>query len=124
MKFTAFKEFRGFVNSNIDDVVAYLRADLKKILVELQLGLNKLSFGDNFESFSTTVTIASGAEATIRNELRNDRGNPVIPTQRIIVRGKDGAEDIVDGDTDWDANHVYLKNVGSSEATVTVVFIK
>jgi hypothetical protein len=120
MRFTGFKEFRGLVGSTLDDVLLYLRNDLKKFLRELQLGLTKLSFADNFESFQVTVTISAGAELQIRNELLNS----AIPTKRIIVKGGSGAQDIVDGDTEWNLNYVYLKNTGASTATATVVFLK
>lgn len=114
MKFFAFKEFRGLAS----DMVAYLREDLKKTLKELQIGLTRLSFLDNFVSFEVEVTIPAGDELAIRNELRTR-----IPDQRLIVRGNDNSPYIVDGDTEWTMDYVYLKNTGAGTATATVVFL-
>lgn len=121
MRFTAFKEFRTiFPHNAIDDVLEYLKNDLKKFLREVDFGLTKLSFTDNFESFQTTVTIPSMTEVAIRNELNNG----VTPSRKIILRGKDGAQNVVDGDADWTQNFVYLKNTGASAIEVTVLFMR
>jgi len=115
MKFTSFKEFKG-LDLQIQNVIDYLSIDLRKILRDLQLGLTKMEFTDNFESFQTTVTIASGSEIAIRNELS------IVPTQRLIVAGN--SNEVVDGDTAWNNDFVFLKNIGATEATVTVIFLK
>lgn len=120
MRFVAFKEFRGLINTGIEDIVEYLRTDMKKVLRELQLGLTKLSLLDNFEGFSAEVTIAAGAELAIQNQFRNGK----IPSQRIIVKGGSGSQNIVDGDTAWSVDFVYLKNTGASSASATVIFLK
>lgn len=119
MKFTAFKEFR--FNSSLGAVVDYLTVDLRKFLRELQLGLTRLKLLDNFESFQTTVTLpVSVTDYQIPNELVSG----LAPTQRLIVRGGDGSEQVVDGDTPWSNEFVYLKNLGSSAVTVTVIFLR
>lgn len=121
MKFLGFKEFRSYFQPGLtetDIISRYLKTDYKKILRDLQLGLTKLSFEDNFQSFEIEVTIGAGAELAIRNEIRD-----AIPSQRLIVRGGAGSQDIVDGDTEWTRDFVYLKNTGGSSATATVVFI-
>lgn len=117
MKFTAFKEFKDLLGTDIESVKRYLVKDLKVLLRELQGGLTKLSFEDNFKSFTTTVTIPASSELAIRNELRTE-----IPTKRIIVRGGAGSQDVVDGDTTWNRNFVYLKNTTGSPVTLTVLF--
>ena len=119
MKFTAFKEFRYLAQNKIEDVSEYVGIDLKKILRELQLGLNKLTFQDNFNSFTETVTIPATSELSIRNKLLNE-----VPSYRLIVRGGDGAQNIVDGDALWDENYVSLKNTGATDVTFTVVFFR
>jgi len=116
MNFIEFKEFRGVA----DGVISYLKTDLKKILKELQLGLTKLRFTENFEAFEIEVTIAAGAELKIRNQIRSG----TIPSQRLIIRGGSGSQNIVDGDTEWTREHVYLKNTGASAATATVLFVR
>lgn len=120
MKFLQFKEFRSPTYSTLEGVVEFLRTELRKTWKELQVGLTKLSFLDNFESFSEEVTIGAGAELAVRNQFRDGS----IPTQRLVVKGGDGSQNIVDGTTAWDSNFVYLKNTGASSVTATVVFLK
>lgn len=120
MKFIAFKEFRETIDVTKDRIAEYLRIDLKKILRDLQTGLTKLSFEDNFVSFKKEVTIAASSELAIRNEFRDG----TVPSQRIIIKGSTGAGSIVDGDTQWDQNFVYLKNTSGSTVTATVIFLK
>ena len=122
MKFSQFKIFREILSdSSLRAVIDYLNGELSKTLRELQTGLARFSFSENFETFTITdLAIAAGAEAEIRNEFRNG----VIPTKWIRVRGDTGSKDVVDGDTAWSANFVYLKNVGASAATLTVVFFR
>lgn len=121
MKFTQFKEYRGVFNGDtLASLFNYLSNEMPAFLRELSLGLNKLSFVDNFNAFKTTITIEAGQELAIRNQLRSKE----IPNERIIVRGKSGIKDIVDGDTDWTSDYVYLKNLGGSAVSLTVVFIK
>lgn len=117
MKFGAFKEFRNILN-NIDEVINYLRVDLTKTLRELGLGLNRLKFTENFESFKVTVTIPATSELAIQNKLRSRD----VPSERIVVRSD--SHEVVDGDTEWNQNFVYLKNTGSAAATLTVIFLK
>ena len=112
MTFIAFKEFRG----SIKDVVLYLTTELKKILRDLQLGLTRLTLEDNFESFKVNVSIPATSEVAIRNRL------DVIPSERIILRSDSST--VVDGDTTWNENYVFLKNTGASAANVTVIFMK
>jgi hypothetical protein len=118
MKFSSFKEFRGAFKNSIEDVAKYLSVDITKILRELSNGLSNITFSDNFESFEVIVTIAASSELAIRNELRGK-----TPSKRIIVRGSDGVQNIVDGDTQWTESYVYMKNTGLSPVSVTLVFL-
>ncbi len=120
MKFSSFKEFRGSLAASPQDVIDYLNIDLTKIIRELNIGLTRLTFDDNFESFVTTVTIAAGAEIAIRNGLKNG----AVPRYRVILRGDAGSKDVVDGDAEWNRDFVSLQNVGASPATLTVAFIR
>lgn len=120
MKFGTFKEFRGLVNATLLETVDYLRTDLKKFLRELQVGLSNLSFQDNFKAFIVEATIPAMSEMSFVNQFRDGS----IPTQRIIVRGGSGVSSIVDGDTAWDKNFVWLKNTSASTVSATILFIK
>lgn len=117
MKFGAFKEFKNLNFQGIADIVKYLTVDLTKTLRELYTGLQFLKLTENFNAFKITVVIPATSELRIRNELRGR-----IPTERLIVRSDSG--DVMDGDTPWSIDYVYLKNTGGTPASVTVVFLE
>lgn len=111
MKFPKFREFR-----NQDTVEKYLSVDLSYTFKELFTGLLKLNFGDNFDCFVVTATVPASGEVAIRNELGK------VPIGKIIIRDG-GSNQIVDGDTEWNQNFVYLKNLSATQRTVTAVFL-
>ena len=91
--------------------------ELRQLLKELGTGLTKLTFGENFQSFETEVTIAANTETKIRNELT------FIPNY-VIIDAKGGGP-VTRGDTTWTTNYVYIKNHdASNEVTVKLIFIK
>lgn len=91
---------------------------LTRLVKELSVGLIKLSFSDNFESFEETVSIPATTTAKIRNKLQ------VIPTKRVIVKQNlEGA--ISDSTTTWSKDFVYLTNHHATNTVIlTVVFFK
>lgn len=101
-----------------ENIETYLSSVLKTWALDLVDGLHKLALTENLESFEVTVTIPAGTEERITNELDN-----AIPSGRFFIRHS-GDPDVIDGDTEWDTDFVYLKNSGSSEATITAVFFK
>jgi len=118
MKFGAFKEFRKEAQGE-NGVEGYLDADLTKIIRELSIGLTRLSLQDNFDSFTVTVTIPATTELAIRNQLVGR-----LPAYKLILRGGDNTHLVVDGETAWNLNYVYLKNNHVDPLTVTVVFFR
>ena len=114
MKFLNFKLFR--TGSSLDDVIQYLSVDLSNGLRDIYTGLTKLSFNDNFQSFRADISFTGAQEVTIRHNLG------ATPSSRIIVRST--ASDIVDGDTAWNENYVYMKKTGAGAATATVLFLR
>jgi len=79
-------------------------------------GLLKLSFKDNFQSFTVEeLTIPAGTEVSITNQLGT------IPTARLIVR-QTGDGLVTDGV--WDLQTVRLFNNGAVDVTITVIFFK
>lgn len=120
MKFTAFKELRVFATTTVQDIIKYLSVDLAIALRELSVGLKKLDFLENYESFKVSVSIPATSELAIRNELRDG----TIPRFRIVVKGGANAQHIVDGTTAWTSDFVYLYNTSASTATADVVFFK
>jgi len=91
--------------------------DVATLAKELAIGLSKLDFTNNFQSFETTVEIAATTEAKIDNELA------FIPTRYIVVSQTDGGL-ITKGTTSWTNQSLYLYNNGASTATITVIFFK
>jgi len=116
MNFINFQEFKN-LKGEVRDVLKYLSEELAASLRNLKTGLTKLTLSENFESFETSVTIASGATVSIRNQLRDG----AIPTKRIIVRIS-GTTLIVDGT--WDSGFVRLTNQGGVSASLTVIFLR
>lgn len=99
------------VPSSLHDVGSVLRA--------LSSGLRRLTFSENFDSWETTQTIASGAEAKIRNEFRDGH----IPTGFLVTFSR-GENSLVAGTTTWTADFVYIKNVGAVSSTATIRFFR
>lgn len=123
MKFPQLREFRPSnrtASETVSEALKYLSIDLVRTLKDLTVGLTKLSFLDNFDSFQANVTIDAGEELAIRNDLSGG----LIPTQRIIVRGGIGAQNLVDGTAEWTSEFVYLRNVGGTSLTATVIFLR
>jgi len=114
MRFLGLKLFRG--GETLDDALVYLSVDLANSLRDLTTGLSRLKLKDNFEGFEAQVSFSGAGQVAIRHNLG------FTPSQRIIVRAT--ASDIVDGDTSWDNNFVYLKKTGSGAATATVIFLR
>jgi carbon monoxide dehydrogenase subunit G len=112
-----FRGFRTFVGRGINDVLRFLNNELHTTLKDLFAGLERLTFEDNFNSFTVQVKIKSGEEITIDNKLQ------VAPTKRIIVR-QDGLGIITDGRKPWNNEQVSLRNHGPNDTTVTLVFLR
>jgi hypothetical protein len=114
MRFFILKEFRG------GKVEEYLRNTFTSVLRNLQTGLSQLDFLENFRTFQVEdLVLVAGTEAEIPNRL----GDGETPRFRSIVR-QSGGTTITDGDTAWDTDFVYLKNIGPGDAVVTVIFFR
>lgn len=91
---------------------------LPNLVKELIVGLNKLDFNNNFESFEKEITIAPSTVAEIRNELT------FIPNKRIIIKQNVEAA-ISDSSTKWTNDFVYLENHnGSNTVILKVIFMR
>ena len=90
---------------------------LNELKDTLSVGLKKLSFGDNFESFQTNVTISATSESKIKNQLQ------FVPSKYIIV-SQTGNGLITKGSTEWSTDNLYLYNNGAVSVTVTVIFMR
>lgn len=88
-----------------------------RLVDELNTGLSRLTLTENFESHLAEVTIDAGDEEAIAHNLG------VVPSGRIILKHS-GDSTVVDGDTEWDKNNIYLQNTGASSVTLTVLILK
>jgi len=107
-----FRAIKPFTGGQVED---YLQSSLRADFRELIDGLHRITLTENFESFSYEGTIEAGTEVEIRNELPNP------PSGRLVIKHS-GSPSIVDGDTEWTSDFVYLKNAGASAATVKVIY--
>lgn len=120
MKFAGFKKFGNALRlPTIAELADYLLRPINENWKQLDIGLTRLSFDDNFQTFVVSVALEAGAEGTYPNGFRD-----AIPTRWIMVRNVTNGKDLADGDTAWTLNNVYLKNEGASALECTVVFFR
>lgn len=104
-------------------IIKFLEADLWMWMRDLSVGLLKMNFTENFESFRVeNLLIKNGQEVAIANQLKT-KANNAIPTSRIIVR-QQGNGLVTDGTTAWTTNLLYLMNHGPDDVTISVIFFK
>lgn len=114
MKIQRPKKFR--VGSTPQEIIQYLEVFLANTLTDISTALQRLTFKDNFKSFTAQVTISAGQELAIQHNLG------VIPTGRLITRSS--GYQVRDGDTAWTSDYIYLKNDGSSQVTLIVIILR
>lgn len=108
--------------TNRASVVNYVEVSLWSWLRDLTTGLFKISFKENFQSFTVEVAILAMTEVSISNQFSNSAPG-IIPSGRIIIRQK-GEAVVLDGDTPWTDSLVYLKNPSANNVIITVVFFR
>lgn len=109
--------------TNRNSVVKYVEIDLWSWLKELSIGLLKIDFKQNFQSFIVeNLSIPAGIEVSIPNQFRTAYPG-TIPSGRLITR-QQGDANIIDGNTSWTENHVYLRNPSANDAVISVLFFK
>ena len=98
---------------------------LQSLMRDLNAGLNgRLTFDDQFNTFTVTVTISNGATERIENRLMDVNGNKIVPSQWIVVNAVTNGGPLFRGATAWDKDFLYLKNGGSAGGTFTVRFFE
>jgi len=95
--------------------------DVIDLVNKLSIGLRKLTFEDNMESFSSQdleipVWAADGDEVSIRNKLT------FIPDKYIITAQTGNG--IVAKTGTWNKDFLYLINYGPNPVVVTVIFMR
>ena len=107
--------------TNRDSIIKYVEVNLWSWLRDLTNGLLKITFRENFQSFTVkNVSIPSMTEVSIANQFSTVYAGQ-IPSGRIIIR-QQGNANIIDGPTSWTANQVYLYNPSANDALISVIF--
>lgn len=114
MKIQRPKKFR--IGRTAEEIIQYLEVYLANTLSDITTALQRLTFQDNFRSFETEVTLLAGQELAIQHNLG------VIPSGKLIL--KSTGYEIVDGDTAWTSEYIYLKNLGAASATAKIVILR
>lgn len=113
MKFAEFNKFNG---SNIQEVVSYLTNGLLRGLRDLRVGLGRLSFEDNFDSFTWTGEILAGETEAIQNRLKS------LPSAWLVARGNNNA--LTESSEAWTQNVVFIENTAGAAFNGTIIFFK
>lgn len=109
--------------TNTRGVIKYIDIDLWSWLKDLSIGLLKIDFKQNFQSFRVdNLNIPAGMEVAIPNQFRRTYPG-IIPSSRIIIR-QQGDANIIDGVAVWTANQVFLRNPSANDAVISVIFFK
>lgn len=107
--------------TNRNSLVNYIEVDLWGWLRTLTVGLLKINFQQNFQSFTVTnLTIPAGTEVSIYNQFARTYPG-TIPSGRMITR-QQGDANIIDGPSVWTSEHVFLFNPSANDAVISVVF--
>jgi hypothetical protein len=110
-----FRGFREFVSGKVD---YFVKNDLSSCMKDLFVGLKRLSFEDNFESFQVTLKFEAGvSDVILDNQLSG------VPSKWIVVRVTSGYVVLSDGPI-WNAEKLSLRNSGASSGTATVLFMR
>lgn len=112
-----FRGFRQFTGRDISSVIKFLSGGFHSCMKDLFAGLERLSFEDNFDSFTTSVKLKSGEEGRVGNQLK------VAPSKMIVVRLK-GHGVISEGSTAWNNSEVSVLNNGPDTVTATILFLR
>ena len=86
---------------------------------ELTTGLDRLSFEDNFDAYIVEgITIDAGETERIANGL------DTIPSKYVIVNQEGGSVIAKSSDSEWTNTDLYLKNYGTEDVTLSIVFMR
>lgn len=101
--------------------------DLVDLAKKLTVGLSNLTFEDNMETYKVEdLEITIGSTVTIGNKLTFVPSQYIITSQEgngLITKTK-GLDVSGDATLLWDKNFLYLKNNGSDDVTITVIFMR
>ena len=111
-----FRDFKRFGGKTLEDITSWINDELNSVMREVFIGLNRLRFQENFDSFEVEVTLLPTEERQISHPFRE------MPTGYIIY--KQVGNGVIDaGVTPWTNQVVYLRNNSASEnVTVKAIF--
>jgi hypothetical protein len=92
--------------------------DIKELIKELSHGLYKLSLEENMEAFKVEdLKIGANSEVQVKNKLK-------FTPKQYIITSQQGGGLITKSDKDWKTGYLSLTNSGSTEATITIIFMR
>lgn len=109
-----FKDIRPFT---VGDIAGWVMGELNAGFRDLFIGLRRLSFEDNFESFEYNGAIAATTEISVPNKFS------FIPSRYLVLDATGGAI-VGRGPTAWTSNILYIKNYSSSATVAKIVFMR
>jgi len=116
MKILGLSKYNG--KKDLNEVVKYLTYDLSSSLRNLEIILGNLDFSNNFKFFSKSVSLSSGEELEIDNELKE------IPSFFLVCNVSDSDGVVTKGSSSWTSSKLYVKNQGSDSLSATLLFFK
>ncbi len=111
-----FKAIKRFADETSEKAISWITTELNACLRELFIGLSKLTFAENFVTYSWSGTLAINEVLQISHPFKQ------IPSGYIIY--KQVGDAVVDASTtEWTSEVLYLRNnSGTNAVTLTVVF--
>ena len=92
-----------------------LSREVRKSFESLATILTSLTFQENFNSFLWSGSILAGQELSIKNKIKKN-----IPTGYLIIFNQGGI--VQAGDSVWTNDFLYMKNSGTDDASVKIIF--
>ena len=109
-----FKQIREFITG---DLTGWVMGELNAGIRDLFIGLRRLSFEDNFESFEFSGAIAATTEVAVTNKLS------FIPSRYIVLDTTGGAV-VGRGPTAWNQDRLFISNYSTTATVAKIVFMR
>ncbi len=95
--------------------------DLRDLADKINSFISNLSLTDVLRGFKEDLVIKGGETVSIRNKLT------IVPKSYIIL-SQEGVGQVIKGrspeNKDWNNTNLYLKNSGTAEVKITVIFLR
>ena len=91
--------------------------DIKQLVKELENGLRKLTFAENFQSSIVTLNIRAGEEKSVPHGLQ------VVPSYYIL--GEQSATgQLISDKSKWNQETITIENTGTNNISATLVIMR